>query len=90
MRKSVSLCVIYALLVPKRDATWLMYKDNRVVHKITIKYRFPIPRLDNLLDQLHGGIIFSKIHLHSRYHQIQIRTRDELKTAFKTQDGLYE
>jgi hypothetical protein len=78
------------IFVKKKDQTLRLCVDYRPLNEVTIKNKYPLPRIDLLFDQLSGANVFSKIDLRSGYHQIRIRPEDVPKTAFTTRYGLYE
>ena len=79
-----------AIFVKKKDNTLRLCVDYRPLNEVTIKNKYPLPRIDLLFDQLTGAKVFSKIDLRSGYHQIKIKPEDVPKTAFTTRYGLYE
>jgi hypothetical protein len=78
------------LICEEKDESLRMCVDYRPLNAVTIKNKYPLPRIDVLFDQLVGAKVFSKIDLRSSYHQIKIRASDIPKTAFSTRYGLYE
>jgi hypothetical protein len=78
------------IFVPKKDGTQMLCVDYHALNEVTIKNKYPLPRIDDLLDQLCGACVFSKIDPWSGYHQLKVRECDIPKTAFVSRNGLYE
>jgi hypothetical protein len=90
IRPSSSLWGCPALFMKKKDQSLRLCVDYQPLNAITIKNKYPLPRIDILFDQLVGAKVFSKVDLRSSYHQIKICPKDVPKTAFSTRYGLYE
>ncbi|KAH0678933.1 hypothetical protein KY284_020018 [Solanum tuberosum] len=90
IRPSISPWGVPVLFVKKNDSSLRMRIDYRQLNKVTVKNKYPIPRIDDLFDQLQGAGHFSKINLRPGYHQLKVRDNDILKTAFRTRYDHYE
>ncbi|KAL0552221.1 hypothetical protein IC582_011327 [Cucumis melo] len=90
IQPSVSPWGASVLLVKKKDGSMRLCIDYKELNKVTVKNRYPLPRIDNLFNQLQGATVFSKIDLHSGYHWLRIRDSDIPKTAFHSRYGHYE
>ncbi|GJY63941.1 putative reverse transcriptase domain-containing protein [Tanacetum coccineum] len=90
IRPSTSPWGAPVLFVKKKDGSFRMCIDYRELNKLTIKNRYPLPRIDDLFDQLQGSSVYSKIDLRSGYHQLRVREEDIPKTAFRTRYRHYE
>ncbi|GJZ25427.1 putative reverse transcriptase domain-containing protein [Tanacetum coccineum] len=90
IRPSTSPWGAPVLFVKKKDGSFRMCIDYQELNKLTIKNRYPLPRIDDLFDQLQGSSVYSKIDLRSGYHQLRVRDEDIPKTTFRTRYGHYE
>ena len=85
-----SLFASLVLLVKKKEGTWRFCVDYRKLNEITVNDRFPIPNVDELLDELSGVVYKTKLDLTAGYHQIRVKPQDSFKTAFQTHCGYFE
>jgi hypothetical protein len=85
-----SPCGSPIVMAPKKDDTWRMCVNYRALNKITVKNRYPLPRINDFLDQLKNVVCFTKLDLRDGYCQIRVAEQDAWKTASKTKQGLFE
>ena len=90
IRLSKSPAASPILFVPKKDGSLRLYVNYRGLNKVTVKNRYPLPLMGEILDRVNGASVFSKIDLKDAYYRIRIRPGDEWKTAFRTRYGHYE
>jgi hypothetical protein len=90
IRPNSSPCKSSIVLVKNKYGTWQLCIDYKELNKIIVRNQYPIPRIDDLLDQLKGSKFFNMIELKSSYHQVPIKPTDEWKTTFKSKEGLFE
>src|SRR5204863_7144021 len=90
IQRSSSPAAVSIVFAKKKDGTLRLCIDYRALNKVTVKNRYLLPRIEELMDRLAGAKYFSKIDLYSGYHQIRIKKEDVPKTAFRTRYGHYE
>ena len=90
IRLSISPWGALVLFVKNKDGSWRLCIDYRQLNRVTIRNQYPLPRIDELFDQLQGSRVYSKIDLRSGYHQLRVQESDVPKTAFRTRYGPYE
>jgi len=90
IKSNMSPCSSLIIMDPMKDRSWRICIDYRALNKVTIKNKYPLPLIDDLLDQLQHAKLFTKLDLKSGYYQVRIKAEDVWNTTFKMKQGLYE